>query len=188
MFLHLDWCASAANSIDWISILNWLNFKFQSRLSCVLDWGEASIWPHCHKVQTLRVLMLLTYCKFLHCNTYDHWSSTRMTSGFLVTSLSKPFFPSCSVSFGWQALGRVLVVPNFFHLRIMEATVLLGAFHAAEHLTQSWLSTQLVDPLTSWMNFKSHCKGSVWYFSLFFLINKIYLKYGFCFFIIGNGV
>ena len=33
---------------------------------------------------------------------------------------------------GWPALGRVLVVPNFFHLRIMEATVLLGTFNAAE--------------------------------------------------------
>ena len=30
---------------------------------------------------------------------------------------------------GWPALGRVLVVPNFFHLRIMEATVLLGNFN-----------------------------------------------------------
>jgi hypothetical protein len=24
---------------------------------------------------------------------------------------------------GWPALGRVLVIPNFFHLRMMEATV-----------------------------------------------------------------
>ncbi len=30
------------------------------------------------------------------------------------------------------ALGRVLVVPNVFHLRIMEATVLLGTLSAAE--------------------------------------------------------
>ena len=33
---------------------------------------------------------------------------------------------------GWQALARVLVVPNFFHLRMMEATVFLGTFNAAE--------------------------------------------------------
>ena len=32
----------------------------------------------------------------------------------------------------WPALGRVLVVPNFFHLRMMEATVFLGNFNAAE--------------------------------------------------------
>ncbi len=31
-----------------------------------------------------------------------------------------------------SALGRVLVVPNVFHLRIMEATVLLGTLSAAE--------------------------------------------------------
>ncbi len=33
---------------------------------------------------------------------------------------------------GRPALGRVLVVPNVFHLRIMEATVLLGTLSAAE--------------------------------------------------------
>jgi hypothetical protein len=31
------------------------------------------------------------------------------------------------------ALGRVMVVPNFFHLRMMEATVFLGTFNAAEY-------------------------------------------------------
>ena len=30
------------------------------------------------------------------------------------------------------ALGRVLVVPNFFHLKMMEATVFLGTFNAAD--------------------------------------------------------
>uniref|UniRef100_A0A8C7Q950 DNA (cytosine-5-)-methyltransferase n=1 Tax=Oncorhynchus mykiss TaxID=8022 RepID=A0A8C7Q950_ONCMY len=33
---------------------------------------------------------------------------------------------------GGQLLGRVLVVPNFIHLRMMEATVFLGTFIAAE--------------------------------------------------------
>uniref|UniRef100_A0A4W5K403 VPS18 core subunit of CORVET and HOPS complexes n=1 Tax=Hucho hucho TaxID=62062 RepID=A0A4W5K403_9TELE len=39
----------------------------------------------------------------------------------------------CGVQAGllW-ALGRVLVVPNFFHLRMMKATVFLGTFNAAE--------------------------------------------------------
>jgi hypothetical protein len=32
------------------------------------------------------------------------------------------------------ALGRVLVVPDFYHLGMMEATVLLGTFNAAELL------------------------------------------------------
>jgi hypothetical protein len=33
---------------------------------------------------------------------------------------------------GRPALGRVLVVPNVFHLRMMEATVFLGTFNAAK--------------------------------------------------------
>ena len=38
-----------------------------------------------------------------------------------------------SVSFAGQpALGIVLVVPNFFHLRMMEATVFLETFNPAE--------------------------------------------------------
>uniref|UniRef100_A0A8C7QDR0 DNA-directed RNA polymerase n=1 Tax=Oncorhynchus mykiss TaxID=8022 RepID=A0A8C7QDR0_ONCMY len=37
----------------------------------------------------------------------------------------------CSGLAGQPALGRVLVVPNFFHLRMMEATVFLGTFNAA---------------------------------------------------------
>ena len=33
---------------------------------------------------------------------------------------------------GLTALGRVLVLPNFFHLRMMEATVFLGTFNDAD--------------------------------------------------------
>jgi hypothetical protein len=41
-----------------------------------------------------------------------------------------------------------LVVPNFFHLRIMEATVVLGTFNAAEML-QSPSPDLLLDTLLS---------------------------------------
>ncbi len=45
-----------------------------------------------------------------------------MTIRFLVTTLDKALLPQ-SLSLAVQpTLGRVLVVPNFFHLRIMEAT------------------------------------------------------------------
>ena len=61
-------------------------------------------------------------------STEKLWSSVRMTIGFLVTSLTKALLP-------WlPALGKVLVVPNFFHLRMMKATVFLGTFKAAEFL------------------------------------------------------
>jgi hypothetical protein len=53
-------------------------------------------------------------------STEELWNSVRVTIGFFVTSLTKALLLSCS------ALGRVLVDPNFFHLRMMEATVFFG--------------------------------------------------------------
>ena len=68
-------------------------------------------------------------------STEEHWSSDRVTIGFLVTSLTKALFPR-SLSLDVQpALGRVLVVPNFFHLWMMKATVLIGTFKAAENVS-----------------------------------------------------
>ena len=60
------------------------------------------------------------------------WSSVRVTIGFLVTSLTKAILPRLLSLAGQPALGRVLVVPNFFQLRMMEATVFLWTFNAAE--------------------------------------------------------
>jgi hypothetical protein len=51
---------------------------------------------------------------------------------FLVTSLTKALLSLLLSLAGRPALGRVLVVPNFFHLRMMEATVFLGTFNAAD--------------------------------------------------------
>ena len=65
-------------------------------------------------------------------STEDRWSSDRVTIGFLVTSLTKALLPQSLSLDGRPALGRVLVVPNFFHLQMMEATVLIGTFKAAE--------------------------------------------------------
>ena len=59
------------------------------------------------------------------------WSSVRVTIGFLVSSLTKALLPRL---FSWaerSALGRVLVVPNIFHLRMM-APVFLGTLNAAD--------------------------------------------------------
>ena len=65
--------------------------------------------------------------------TEERWSSDRVTIGFLVTSLTKAHLPRSLSLDGRPALGRVLVVPYFFHLQMMEATVLIGTFKAAEH-------------------------------------------------------
>ncbi|KAI9520378.1 hypothetical protein NQZ68_018686, partial [Dissostichus eleginoides] len=42
-------------------------------------------------------------------STEEHWSSVRVTIGFLATSLTKALLPRCSVWFGQQALGRAVV-------------------------------------------------------------------------------
>ena len=55
-----------------------------------------------------------------------------MTIRFLVTSLTKAPLPRLLNLAGWPALGRFLVVPNFFHLRMMEATMFLWTFNAAD--------------------------------------------------------
>ena len=55
-----------------------------------------------------------------------------MTIRFLVTSLTKALLPQLLSLAGWPSLERVLVVPNFFHLRMMEATVFLETFNAAD--------------------------------------------------------
>ena len=70
-------------------------------------------------------------------STQELWSSARVSSsrGPRLLSLT-----------GRPALGRVPVVPNFFHLRIMKATVLLGTFNTAEMffcLPQDCLNTIL---------------------------------------------
>ena len=58
-------------------------------------------------------------------STEELWSSVRVTIGFLVTS-------QFLILARRPALGRVMVVPNVFHLRMMEATVFLGTFNTAE--------------------------------------------------------
>ena len=65
-------------------------------------------------------------------STEELWSSVRVTIGILVTSLTTALLPQMYSLAERSARGRALVVPNFFHLRMMEATVSLGTFNAAE--------------------------------------------------------
>jgi hypothetical protein len=65
-------------------------------------------------------------------STEELSSSFRVTIGFLVTSPTKALLPRLLSLAGRPALGRVLVVLKFFHLRMMEATVFFGTFNAAE--------------------------------------------------------
>ena len=65
-------------------------------------------------------------------STEDYRSSVRVTIRFFVTSLTKVLLPRLLSLAGRPALGRVVVVPNVFHLRMTEFTVFLGMFNAAE--------------------------------------------------------
>ena len=65
-------------------------------------------------------------------STEELKSSVRVTIGFLVTSLTTTLLPRLFSLAGRPASGRVYVVINFFYLRMMEATVFLGTFNAAE--------------------------------------------------------
>ncbi len=100
---------------------------------------------------------------------YDHGAGSWIR--FLVTSLDKALLHQLLSLAEWPALGRVLVVPSFFHLRIMEATVLLGTFSAAEifcSLSQICASIQSciwalqAVPLTSWLGFRSDMHCQLW--------------------------
>ena len=68
----------------------------------------------------------------LSISTEELWMSVRVTIGSLLTSLTKALLPRLLSLAGRPALGRVLVVPNFFQLRMMETPVFLGIVNAAE--------------------------------------------------------
>jgi hypothetical protein len=89
-------------------------------------------------------------------STEELWSSVRVTIGFLVTSLTKALLPPIAgpCLAGRPALGKVLVVPKFFHLRMMEAIGFLGTFNAFPDLCLytilSWSSTDNSFDLMAW--------------------------------------
>ena len=65
----------------------------------------------------------------LHRGTLELCQSDHQVLGYLPDQGPSPWLLSLA---GRPALGRVLVVPNFFHLRMMEAIVFLGTFNAAD--------------------------------------------------------
>ena len=59
----------------------------------------------------------------------NSWGDVFPPIYILITALLLPK----SLSLAWRpTLGRVLVVPNLFHLWIMEAIVLIGTLNAAD--------------------------------------------------------
>ena len=103
------------------------SLSHQTREFC-FSWSESpsgAFWPYWWIAAEMVVLL-----EGSPLSTEEGWSSDRVTIGFLVTSLTKALLPRSLSLDGRPALGRVLVVPNFFHLRMMEATVLIGTIKA----------------------------------------------------------
>jgi hypothetical protein len=85
-----------------------------------------------------------------------------VTISFLVTSLTKAGLPRLLSLARRRALGIVLVVPNFFHLRMLEANVLFETFNAAEHF---WYpsSDLFLDTLLSLSSTDNFVNLTVWF-------------------------
>ena len=95
-----------------------------SGLSCTEEW-----LPSDHST----IKAWLVECCRDGCPSGSFSYLLRGTLEFLVTSWSLPWPRPLLVSLaGRPALGWVLVVPNFFHLRMTEATVFLGTFNVAD--------------------------------------------------------
>ena len=91
-------------------------------------------------------------------STEELWSSDRVTIGFLVHSLTKALLHQLLNFARRPGLGRFLVVPNFFHLRMM---VFLGTFNNGDifwypspdlclDTIRSWSSTYNSFDLMAW--------------------------------------
>ena len=90
----------------------------------------ASIWPLYHKGLIGRVLQRwLSFWKVL---PSPQKNSVRVTIRFFVTSLTKALLPRLLSLAGRSALGRLLVVLNFFNLGMMEVTVCLVTFYTGD--------------------------------------------------------
>ena len=90
-----------------------------SGLSCAFYWG-ASIWPLDHKGLIVGVLQrLLSFWKVLPSPQTNSRALSEWPLGSWSPPWPRPFSPDCSVWPCRPALGRVLEVPNVFHLRRM---------------------------------------------------------------------
>ncbi len=135
-----------------------------------LHRGEDWVWPHRHKAQIGGVLQwCLFFCRFL-------------PSAYMIMELNKDDHqvlghqsrqgPSPSIAqFGWVTSSWMSPGRPFFHSRIMETTMLLGTFSAAEIFCclpqicasiQSCLLSSAGSSFTSWLGFRSDIHCQLW--------------------------
>lgn len=65
-------------------------------------------------------------------STQQCWSFVRVASGYWSRPWLRLFYPWSLRLAGQSTLGRVLVVPNVLHLKMMEATVVIGTCSVAK--------------------------------------------------------
>ena len=87
---------------------------------------------HSTKKEWLVLQRWLSFCKVHPSSQRNSGALSEWPSGSWSPPWPRPFSPRLLSLAGRPALGRVLVLPNFFHLRMMEGTVFLGTFNAAE--------------------------------------------------------
>ncbi len=106
------WCLELRFSTVWESFSFFCIFQVGFHVSSLRrDW----VWPHRHKSPDRCSVHCLSHLY----TVYDHGAQLEWPSALAHYSNQGPSPSICSV---WPAIWRVMIVPNFFHLRIMEAT------------------------------------------------------------------
>jgi hypothetical protein len=123
-----------------------------SGLSCAFYWGMATGAIKAWFVECCRDGRTFQKDNHLHRRSLELCQSDHRVLGHLPDQ-----GPSLPITqFGRVASSRVLVVPNFLHLRMMETTVFLGTVNAADLCHDTILSLSSTDNsfyLMSWFLF-----------------------------------
>ena len=145
-------------------------WKTSSGLSCAFYWIVAPVWPLPWRPDWWRATEIRVPLWRWDKLPEGQQRSVRVTIRFLVTSLTKALLPQLLSLAGRPALGRALVVLNFFHLRMMCSlcswgpSMLQTFFGTLPQMcldkTCLWALRRI--PLTSWLGFCSDMHCQLW--------------------------
>ena len=113
-------------------------------MSCEADPGIDGLEVDARPLRSgnLLIFSLLLFCSFNHWFAWRVKCMTHHLGGYYsLTNALVPWWLSLA-----EALRRVLIVPHFFHLTIMEATVLLEPSMQPRHVHLSELCRQFLQP------------------------------------------
>ena len=104
------------------SCLFWWCAPAQKKIALILSAFRWKKWVSFHQL----FVQLADSYQYCYAGALSEWPSGSWSPPWL-----RLFYPYQSERTGGPALGKVLVVPNFFHLLMMETTMLNGIFSAA---------------------------------------------------------